>query len=424
MKGGIRIGKIFGIPLLLDPTWFLIVGLMTFWFSAAYAKLSPNFSWAYGLLTALLLFVSVLLHELGHSLTAKAHGIEVTAITLYPFGGTSSFDREFKSPWILFSVSLAGPSINLVLGGLLLGLGRAMIGDSIFIADPKDGAKIVEALVAELGSLRTIWGLMIVHIAFINIILGAFNLIPGLPLDGGQLLKAIVWKFTGDRVKGIRWAARSGQILGIAAMFQGVLLMATQRAFDGFFLLLLGWFVMNQALRQLQITNLQQALQELTAEEAMTRDFRIVDADMTLRKFADDFLLMEDKNADPVYFASSNGRDRGMILPEEIRHVDRTDWDTKTLQSIVKPLPTIDSVELKTKMPSVINLLEEKQARYLTVLSQVGSVAGIVDRGDVIRALSRKFNWKIPETYIQNIKKEGKFPPELPLAEISAQIPV
>ncbi|MEE3717170.1 site-2 protease family protein [Tumidithrix elongata RA019] len=419
MKGGIRIGKIFGIPLHLDPSWFLIVGLMAFWFSAYYAKLSPNFSWAYGLLNALLLFLSVLLHELGHSLTAKAQGIEVTSITLYPFGGTSSFDREFKSPWILFSVSIAGPLVNLILGMLLISLAWTIGGDSIFITSPQ----APNSLVAIIGSLRTIWGFMALNIAYINIILGVFNLIPGLPLDGGQVLKAAVWQITGDRTTGIRWAARSGQILGIVAMLQGVLLIASQRLFDGFFLMLLGWFVMNQALRHLQITNLQQALQELTAEEAMTRDFRIVDADMTLRRFADEFLLMEDKNADPVYFASSNGRDRGIILAEEIRHVDRSEWENKTLHSIVKPLPSIDSVELKTKIPSVINLLEEKKARYLPVLSQVGSVAGIVDRGDVIRALSRKFNWKIPEAYIQNIKKEGKFPPELPLADISAQIP-
>jgi Zn-dependent protease len=418
MKGGLRIGKIFGIPLLLDPTWFFIVGLMAFWFSAAYSSLSPNFSWAYGLLTALLLFLSVLLHELGHSLTAKAQGLEVTSITLYPFGGISSFDREFKTPRVLFTVSIAGPLVNLFLAGVLIGLAYLLAGESIFFAT----TKIIETLVAEIGANRTIWGFMVVNIAYINLILGVFNLIPGLPLDGGQALKAVVWKITGDRFKGIQWAARSGQILGVVAMVQGVLLMTTKRPFDGIFLLLLGWFVMNQALRHLQINSLQQALQDLTAEEAMTRDFRIVDADMSLRKFADDFLLMEDKNADPVYFASSNGRDRGIVSPEDIRLTDRSDWDSKTLHSIVKPLPSVDSVELKTKMPLVINLLESKQARYLTVLSQVGSVAGIVDRGDVIRALSRKFNWKIPEAYIQNIKKEGKFPPELPLAEISAQI--
>jgi CBS-domain-containing membrane protein len=161
---------------------------------------------------------------------------------------------------------------------------------------------------------------------------------------------------------------------------------------------------------------------EIDAESAMTRDFRIVDADMTLRRFADDFLLMQEKDAQPIYFAASNGRDRGMVNPDELRYVERERWEAENLHSIVKPLKNLDVVDLKTEISQVIDLLEEKELRYVTVLSPAGSVTGIVDHGDVIRALARRLNWRIPETYIKRIKTEGKFPPELRLKEITSQI--
>jgi CBS domain-containing protein len=263
---------------------------------------------------------------------------------------------------------------------------------------------------------------MTIYLAQINIVLGAFNLIPGLPLDGGQVLKALVWKITGDRFAGVRFAAKSGQILGVVAVVLGAMGIVSNRDLSGLWLLMLGWFVMLHAGAYLQFANLQQSLLTITAEAAMTRDFRIVDGDLTLREFADKFLLMQEKGTDPVYFASANGRDRGTVLPEDLRYIERSEWEHKTLNDIAKPLASIDAVELQTKIPTVVNLLEEKQIRYITVLSQVGSVAGIVDRGDVIRALARKLNWRIPETYIQQVKSEGKFPPEFRLAEICAQL--
>ncbi|WP_019501125.1 site-2 protease family protein [Pseudanabaena sp. PCC 6802] len=426
MKGGIRIGTIFKIPLFIDPSWFLIVALMTLSYRTDYVRLSPDLALLFGFLTAVLLFVSVLLHELGHSLTAKSQGIEVNSITLFLFGGVAAIEKESKDPWSAFSVAIAGPIVSLALGGILWGTALALAGNGVFaVLNHPVNPQAATKLVSDVGINRALVGSMAFNLAQINLVLGIFNLIPGLPLDGGQVLKAVVWKITGNRMTGVRWAARSGQFLGLIAIFMGVnLLFLRNGLFYGIWPILLGWFVMNNASAYLQFTNLQEALMGLTAELAMTRDFRIVDAKMSLRQFADEFLLLrEDKDIQPAYFASADGRDRGAIAPEDFRYIERSQWESKTLNDIAKPFKSLDVVELKAKIVEVIKLLEEKQIKRLTVLSPVGSVAGVIDRGDVLRALARKLKWPIPEAYIQQVKADGKFPPDLRLSELIAQIP-
>jgi Zn-dependent protease len=429
MKGGIRIGSIFGIPLLIDPSWFLIVMLMTWGYRADYVRLSPNLAWLFGLLTALLLFASVLLHELGHSLTAKSQGIEVNSITLFLFGGVASIEKESKDPWAAFRVAIAGPLVSLALGFLLWGAALALVGENIAVITSflrptaaANSANQLQNVVNELGVTRALVGSMAVNLSVLNIILGIFNLIPCLPLDGGQVLKALVWKITNSRTTGIRWAAFSGQVIGLAAILSGaIVLLQPNGLLEGLWRILLGGFVMSHAGNYLRMTNLQEALKEITAETTMTRDFRIVDANMSLRQFADEFLLLREKEIEPVYYASSDGRDRGRVLPEDFRHIERSQWETKKLNDIVKPLKDLESVELKAKIAEVIQLLESKQIKQVTVFSQVGSVAGVIDRGDIIRALARKMKWPIPEAYIQQVKAEGKFPPDFRLVDLIEQ---
>lgn len=424
MRGGIRIGTIFNIPLFIDPSWFLIVALMTVGYRADYQKVSENLSWFFGLLTALLLFGSVLLHELGHSLTAKAQGIAVNSITLFLFGGVASIERESKDPWSAFSVAIAGPLVSIALGFILMLLALGLGGQDIFfILNNPNSQKIVD-LAAEIGVGRALVGAMLGNLALINLILGIFNLIPGLPLDGGQVLKAAIWKITGNRFTGIRWAARSGQAIGYSVIALWIFeWISTGKLFNGFLWpMLLGWFVMNNASSYLQLSRLQEALLNLDVEAAMTRDFRIVDADMTLRQFADEYLLLHEKDSKAVYYAASGGRDRGLVKTDDIRYTERSLWNVETLHKIVEPLKSLVTVDLKAKIPVVIDLLEKEKIRHITVLSPAGSVAGIIDHGDVIRALGRKLNWRVPESFIQQIKADGKFPPDFRLAEISSQL--
>lgn len=394
MNAGWRVGSIFGIPLLLDPSWFYILALFTFSYGSGWQQEGWGSGWAWiaGLVMALLLFASVLLHELGHSLVALSQGIKVNSITLFIYGGIASIDQESKTPGQAFQVAIAGPAVSFGLF-LLLSAIRLML------------------------PLGTPVATVIENLAGINLVLTLFNMLPGLPLDGGQVLKAAIWKITGSRLKGMRWAAKAGQMLGWAAVILGITFYLNSLNLSYLWLVLLGWFGLRNADAYTRITHLQEALTQLTAGTAMTRQFRVVDAEQTLHQFATTYLA--DESATDVYYAASDGRYRGLVAVEELQSIERSLWEMEPLSQIIHPLTEIPAVTETTPLTEVIEQLETTNLRRLTVLSPAGAVAGVIDRGDVVRALAEKLRVPIPEPVIKRIKEEGKFPPELQLQAIA-----
>jgi len=415
MRGGIRIGSISGIPIYIDASWLFIIGLLAVGLSVDYAKLSPSFSFGYGAITALLFFLSITVNKVAHGLMAKARGLEIKSIDISFIGGTTTLP-EAKDPLSVFSISISAPATSLVLSAIGFTTIWLLTGEVMFSITPK----IIETLTGAIGDVRTIWTIIALKFAQVNLIIGIFSLIPALPLEGGHILKAAIWQITGDRYAGIRWAARVGQFLGWLVIIWGILILFSN--FIGLFFILLGWFLFGSAGGYLYLNNLQQALLDINAEVTMTRDFRLVDSEISLREFADKFLLMEDKEANPIYIASSNGRDRGLVTTEKIRHIDSNEWTLKSLQSLVKPLDEIPTVDLKDNLATIVNLLEQKQFRYVIVRSTVGSVAGVIDRSDVMKALDSKLKWRIPAEYLKQIKVDGKFPANFRLVEICEQL--
>jgi Zn-dependent protease len=249
MQSGWRIGSLLDIPLFIDRSWPWIVGLIAFndilLFTAAYGI--PSAIGA-GLTQALLLFGSVLCHELGHSLTARSQGIGVNSITLFFFGGVASIERESSSPWDALLVAIAGPAVSLVLYLLFSAFG-------VFF-----GALLPDGNIIQLLST---------NLARISLVLALFNLIPGLPLDGGQVLKAAVWQITGDRIAGARWAINGGKFLGWSAIGIGLALVLLTGQIGAIWLTLIGSFILRNAKRYSQFTNLQALLLQLQAKDAM-----------------------------------------------------------------------------------------------------------------------------------------------------------
>lgn len=392
MQAGWRIGTLFGIPLFVDSSWFVIVLLFTVVNRQDYAQWGPNLSWMAGFAIAILLFASVLLHELGHSLVAQSQGIEVNSITLFLFGGVASIDQESKTPGQAFQVAIAGPLVSFSLFFILNLVTHLLPASSLIYSLAQD-------------------------LASINLVLGIFNLIPGLPLDGGQVLKAMVWKITGNRFSGVRWAARGGQFLGILGISLGLSAVLFAKSYGGLWIALMGWFVLKNAGSYHRLTDLQEALVKVKATDTMTREFRVVDADLTLRQFADEYLIGVD--VVPVYFAASDGRYRGLIPVEALRVIERSQWETQTLNQIVQPLHELITISEKASLVEVINKMEDKQLRRITVLSPAGAVSGMIDRGDVVRSVANYLKVTIPESSIRNIKEQGVYPPGLPLPALA-----
>ena len=393
-----HIGKIFGIPLFLDPSWFVILALITFLDAQAWEVQYTEWGlwvWLAGLITALLLFGSVLLHELGHSVVALSQGIRVNSITLFLFGGVASIEEESKTPDQAFQVAIAGPVVS-----FLLFLGLSGLVTVLPLESPA-------AVLTE-------------EIAHINLVLALFNLIPGLPLDGGQVLKALVWKVSHNRFQGVRWASQSGKWLGSGAIALGLIAMYTDQSFGAFWIILLGWFGIKNANNYDHVTNLQEALLKLSASDALTRNYRVVEVNLTLREFADQYLC--ETHPVPAYFASWDGRYRGLVLIEKLQSIERSLWDSQTVQSIVCPLPQVVSVTEKTRLGTIVNQMEYFNVPFMTVLSPAETVSGIIDRADVIRALRNALNLNITEADLRQIREEGSYPSNLPVITLAKSI--
>ena len=401
MQSGWRVGSLFNIPLYVDRSWFLILALVTIVnagdVSASLGQGSSNLvlAWTTGLFMALLLFGSVLLHELGHSLVARSQGIPVNSITLFIFGGIAAIDQESKTPGEAFQVAIAGPGVSL-------------------------GLSAIAYAVAQVGFLPPLAESILFDLARINLILALFNLIPGLPLDGGQVVKAAVWKLTGNRFQGIHWAAKFGQILGWIAIICGAFALIVFQQFIGIWIALMGGFIARNASRYDRMSVLQETLVQLTAVEVMNREFRVIDGKMTLQQFAQEYILQN--NPSHVYFAASEGRYRGQVRVEDLQTIERSLWESTCLEEIAHPLTEIPHVEENTPLSTIINRLETEQLPRITVLSPAGAVAGVIDRGDIVQAVGKNLKLAIPEGDIQRTKQEGQYPPRFQLAAIAKGI--
>ncbi len=397
-RSGWQIGSIFDIPLIIDSSWLFIVGLLALSNGLAWQTEYPTWAtwqaWSAGLAMALLLFGSVLVHELGHSLVAKSQGTKVNSITLFLFGGIAAIDEEARTPGKAFQVAIAGPLVSLTLFGLL-------------------------TILSQLFAPQSVWQVLSGDLARMNLVLALFNLIPGLPLDGGQVLKAAVWKATGSRFKGVHWAARTGQVLGWLAVSIG-LLTGILGGVGGFWIALLGWFGLRNANRYDRLTDLQEIMLALQAKDAMTRDFRVVDAEQSVRTFADAYVV--EAVHPSAYFAASDGRYRGLVKIDDLNTLERSEWEHRRVREIAHPFDQIPTVREGTPLPELIQRLENEQLPFITVLSPADAVAGIVDRGDIVRAVGAKLNMQISAEDIRRIKEEGAFPVSFQLQAIAKAV--
>ncbi|MEM9217745.1 MAG: site-2 protease family protein [Cyanobacteria bacterium P01_F01_bin.150] len=401
MKAGWRIGSIFGISLFIDPSWFFILILVTLLCGAEWQSydVANGLEWIIGLFMALLLFLSVLMHELGHSLVALSQGIRVHSITLFLFGGIASIEKESKTPSQAFQVAIAGPAVSF---GIFLSLTTV---NFIFNLEPE-------------------LTLLLSRLASINLLLTLFNMMPGLPLDGGQVLKAIIWHVTGNHLKGVRWSARSGQLFGWVAICLGLILYLN--SFEPVFLWLaiIGWFGIGNAKGYVRMANIQATIMNLRATDVMRREFRVVDANLSVQSFIQQYLQPE-RSEDSVqqktscYFAASQGRYQGYIDINQLTELERNDWEKITLTDIAVALSNIPSVQESASLVDVIYQLDQAHAHELTVLSPANAVAGVIDRRDIVLKVLADLKLVLSSESLETVTQLQDYPPELPLAQLA-----
>ena len=365
MNNNIRVGSLFGIPFYVNPSWFLVLGLVTLSYgtglAAQFPMLPAGASWGLGFVTALLLFGSVLAHELGHSFVALKQGIGVKSITLFLFGGLASLEKESETPGDAFWVAIAGPLVSLLIAG---------------------SVTLIAALTGVSGPLAAILGVL----ASVNMALALFNLIPGLPLDGGNILKALVWKITGNPYKGMKFAGRVGQVFGWLAIASGILPLALFGAGINFWNVLIGWFLLQNAGQAAQYGTVQDKLAGLTAADAVVADSPVVAQSLTLREFADQRIL-DTKNWRKFLVTDDSGQLIGAIAVDDLKTISSTLWSETLVQALVTAIEPSLTVEGDRPLSEVVQLLEERKLTALSVVQPNGMLVGLLEKTAIIDLL-------------------------------------
>ena len=400
MGEGWQLFKIRGIPLRIHPSWFVILALATAAFQQHYSlslkdPVSATVLWGMGLATAVLLFVSVLLHELGHSLVALAQGVQVRSITLFLLGGVASVERECSTARGALLVAAAGPAVSLVLGlGLLAGTHGA-----------SHLSPLLGAMVYQLGSL--------------NLVLGLFNLLPGLPLDGGLIVKALVWQVSGSQRRGVEVANGCGRFLSLMAIGLGAVLLLRGAGLGGAWLMLLGWFGLGASRNQRQMLALQQTLNELKVRDAAGRRFRVLEASGRLRELSRIRLSQTaDIDQGDWLLVCDRGRWQGVIDDQPLHALPVQRWDSDRIGDHIQPLSSLPSIQESAPLWQAVQQLEDSGRKRLLVLSPAGLPSGTIERPELGEAVLAKLGLRLPPPLLEAARRQGTYPLGLALPQV------
>lgn len=361
---GIPIGRVFGISIDLDYSWFLILGLMVWvlavgYYPAEFKGWAPGEYWLVGAATALLLFASVVVHELAHSLVARHYGIAVNRITLFLFGGVAQIATEPSGPIPELWISAVGPLVSLAIGGIFW---------------------LLKPLVAAWQPLFAV----VEYLATLNVILALFNLLPGFPLDGGRVLRAIVWRVTNDYMRATTAATVTGRFFGFLLIFLGVWQAFSSNLIGGMWIAFIGWFLESAAGSQLQQEMLKHLMGGHKVSDAMQRNFVTAPSQVSLQDLVEMYLLPS--NVSYVVLASHGGT-AGLATLTDIHKVPREEWANTPARTIMVPLEKLATTEPNAVLWTAFQKMGRDGVNELPVL-EGGQIVGVLTREDVVHYLS------------------------------------
>ena len=366
MFGGIRIGQLAGIPFYINPSWFLVFALVTLQFATGQlpAFVGGQQGWVYWVLAAviaLLFFASVIAHELGHSLVSRAYGIPVRSITLHMFGGVAQLGREVRRAREEFWIALAGPAVSLLLA-VLFGVCGLLLEDAMYTL-----------------------GRSLLLLAILNVSVVVFNMVPGFPLDGGRVLRSIVWGITGDYRKASKIAAVGGRLVGSLFILLGVYLAVSEGDLGNLWLALIGWFLINMARFSYAQAVIQDILRKTPVSQTMTRPIT-VPADLTVDELFAGYIRTTGRQ---FYFAEAGGRTVGLVGPGAVAQVPWTEWRHTTLRGIMTRRESLPVVDAGVSAASALNRMEDLKVDYLAAVES-GYLVGLVTREHLVSTITRR----------------------------------
>jgi Zn-dependent protease/predicted transcriptional regulator len=366
---GIQISRIFGIPILLHPSWFFIFGLIALSFVSKFEALNVSIPatrlWGLGIATSVLFFGSLVFHEMAHSVIAKHYKIPVISITLFIFGGVARIGRDPARAIEEFNVAVAGPISSLLLAG------------GFWIVSLAGRTNLI---------LQTLAG----SLAGINLMLALFNLLPGFPLDGGRILRAIVWGATKDYSRSTRIAARSGQVVAYGLIAFGAIWAFRGYKTDGdmisgMWLAFIGWFLLTTARQSRAQADARGALEGLRVSDIMTADLPTVGREISLEDYARELL----RTGRRAHLVVAHEQLVGLMTADAMHSVPQHDWDVTSVQAVMLPKDKLLWAAPEESALSLLDRMRNVGMQQMPVIAG-GSVVGIVTRDSILQVLQTR----------------------------------
>jgi Zn-dependent protease/CBS domain-containing protein len=369
-KDGFKIGSIYGIPIFLHTSWFLIFGLIALLFVSKFETLQLDMPtsrlWGLGLMTSLLYFGCLVFHELAHSVVAKHYKIPVVSITLFVFGGVSRIGREPARALEEFNIAIAGPLSNFFLAG------------GFWLVGHQAGSNLI---------LSTLAGML----AWLNLLLAMFNLIPGFPLDGGHIFRGIVWSFNKDFARSTKMAARSGQVVGFGMIALGAVTALTNwppqvgGPVGGLWLAFIGWFILSAAKQTLAQVDARGALEGLRVADIMSPELHTVGREISLEDYAREMV----RTGRRAHLVLAGDQLVGLVTAEALSSVPQSDWDVTSVQAVMLPKDKLHWAAPEEPAISLLDRMRTMGMQQMPVIAG-GSVVGIVTRDSILRVLQSR----------------------------------
>ncbi len=368
MKAHIKLGRIAGIPIGLHYSWLLIALLITISLAAHFRFQNPEWGEALivglSILTAILFFAGIVLHELSHAAVAKARGLPVRSITLFALGGVALIEKEAADAKTEFWMGIVGPITSFVIGILCLLLAMALGWQP-----PDFPSQPFPAMLMWLG--------------IINIALAIFNMVPGFPMDGGRVLRAIVWWITGNPTRSTRIAARVGQMVAFGLIAFGVFRFFGGWGIGGLWLAFIGWFLLEAARESYAQAEVAEGLRGVRVRDVMDSECQIIDGRTNLQTFVDEHLL---KTGRHCFMVVDDGHVTGLITPHEVKQVERQKWPYTTIDEVMRTKESLKTVAPETPLSEALELMGRSDINQVPVVKE-GKLVGYLSRGHVLQLL-------------------------------------
>ncbi len=375
-SSGMRLGRIFGIPIYIHTSWFIIFALITITVAEEFRAQHPHWTvaqhWGAGLITSFLFFGSVLFHELSHSVVAKHYKIPVDSITLFVFGGISRISRDPDSAGKEFNVAIAGPLSSFFLAGCFWGIWKFLPGNQMVTA-------------------AAYW------LFWINALLALFNLVPGFPLDGGRVLRGITWGITKNFEKATRIATASGKFFAYLIILWGIFDAFTGNFFGGIWLVFIGWFLLSAAQETYVQNTIRSALTGMSAKDIMNPEVPTVARDVSLEDYAHEVL----KTGRRFHIVTGMGEPVGLVTLHTVQKVPRDEWAGTSVQAVMHPVKEIHWASPDESALGVFERLMKENVSQMPVLSN-GHIIGVIGRESLMRALQMHANMVHPGPHAPN----------------------